>query len=160
MQISTFYIKDEAFAVPSLVVEEYFRPLPITKVPGADRRIDGIVNIRGRTAVVINMRQCFDVPSRSISEPGEMILLETSQGLVAEARELGLYTFEEPIVLSVDSVSHIHQLADEEVHPAPPHVNQSFVDGVVQIDDHYYTMISIKKLIDALLNGAAKEIPC
>jgi chemotaxis signal transduction protein len=160
MQLSTFYIKEESFAVPSLVVEEYFRPLPITKVPGSDRRIDGIVNIRGRTAVVVNMRQCFDVISRPSNEPGEMILLETTQGLVAEARELGLYTFEEPVVLSVDSVSHIHQLTDEEMHPAPPHVNQSFVDGVVQIDGNYYTMISIKKLIDALLNGTVKETTC
>ncbi len=156
MQISTFYIKDEKFAVPSLIVEEYFRPLPITGVPGADPRIDGLVNIRGRTAVVINMRRCFDVAPRCKSVLGEMMLLETSFGLVQEAREMGLYAFDEPVVLHVDSASHIHHLVDEEIHPAPPHVNQNFVDGVVQTDAGYCTMISIRKLIEELLNGDNK----
>ncbi|MFY7877861.1 MAG: chemotaxis protein CheW, partial [Pirellula sp.] len=71
MQISTFLIREEAFAIHSLLVEEYFRPLPITKVPGSNSRIDGLVNIRGRTAVVINMRRCFEIPQREMSAPGE-----------------------------------------------------------------------------------------
>jgi len=153
MQISTFIIKDERFAVPSLVVEEYFRPLPITRVPGSDPRIDGLVNIRGRTAVVINMRRCLEVPPSGKPAAGEMILLETSQGLVDEAKSLGLYAFEEPVVLNVDSVAQIHRLGDETVHPSPPHVNQSFVDGVVQVDDLYFTMISIQKLVAALITA-------
>jgi chemotaxis signal transduction protein len=107
MQISTFNIRNEAFAIHSLLVEEYFRPLPITKVPGADPRIDGLVNIRGRTAVVINMRRCFEVPERESTDHGEMILLETSQRLVQEAMERGLYAFDEPVVLNVDSVCHL-----------------------------------------------------
>lgn len=158
MQISTFLIQNEAFAVPSLVVEEYFRPLPITKVPGSNRRIDGLVNIRGRTAIVINMRNCFEVPSRAPDDLGEMILLETEQGLVDEARELGLYAFEEPVVLSVDSVSQIYQLIDDEIHPAPPHVNQPFVDGVIQVNEAYFTMISVQKLIETILHGKTEEL--
>ena len=158
MQISTFLIDKEAFALPSLVVEEYFRPLPITKVPGSNRRIDGLVNIRGRTAVVINMRACFEVPERSPKQHGEMILLETDQGLVDEARELGLYAFDEPIVLNVDSVTQIYQLIDDEIHPAPPHVNQPFVDGVIHVNEAYFTMISIQKLIDAILHGKTEDL--
>jgi chemotaxis signal transduction protein len=158
MQISTFLIQNEAFAVPSLVVEEYFRPLPITKVPGSNRCLDGLVNIRGRTAVVINMRTCFEVPPRDSGELGEMILLETSQGLVDEARELGLYAFDEPVVLSVDSVSQIFHLAADEIHPAPPHVNQPFVDGVIQLDEAYFTMVSIQKLIETILHGKTEEL--
>lgn len=151
MQISTFQIKSEAFAVPALLVEEYFRPLPITKVPGSDPRIDGLVNIRGRTAVVINMRRCFDVPDRPSSDQGEMILLETSQRLVKEARDIGLYAFEEPVVLNVDAVSQIYHLVDEEIHPSPPHVDQRFVDGVIGVEDKFFTLISIQRLIETLL---------
>jgi purine-binding chemotaxis protein CheW len=158
MQISTFLIQNEAFAVPSLNVEEYFRPLPITKVPGSSPRISGLVNIRGRTAVVIDMRRCFEVPPRPSFELGEMILLETSNGLVEEARELGLYAFDESIVLSVDSVTQIHNLVDEETHPSPPHVNQPFVDGVIQVGENYFTMISIQKLIETVLQDKAQDL--
>ncbi len=159
MQISTFMIADEAFAIPALVVEEYFRPVPITRVPGSDARIDGVVNIRGRTAVVVNMRSCLGMPQRCKGEPGEMILLETTQRLVAEAVSQGLSTFDESVVLNVDAASHIHQLIDEETHPSPPHVNQAFVDGVVCIADKYFTMISISKLIDHILSGTCGENP-
>jgi chemotaxis signal transduction protein len=157
MQISTFLIRDEAFAIHSLLVEEYFRPLPITKVPGSNSRIDGLVNIRGRTAVVINMRRCFEIPQRASSAPGEMILLETSLGLVDEAREMGLVAFDEPIVLNVDSVSQIHHLVDEEIHPAPPHVNQPFVDGVIRVQDKFFTLISIQRLIETVLQPETQE---
>ena len=156
MQISTFNIRNEAFAIHSLLVEEYFRPLPITKVPGADPRIDGLVNIRGRTAVVVNMRRCFEVPARESTAHGEMIHLETTHRLVKEALESRLYAFDEPIVLNVDSVSQIHHLLDEEIHPSPPHVSQPFVDGVIRVQDKYFTLISIQKLIASLLQPEAQ----
>lgn len=154
MQISTFMIADETFAIPSLVVEEYFRPLPVTIVPGADSRIDGLVNIRGRTAVVVNLRRCLGVSPRSSRFAGEMILLETTSRLVKEALDLGLRTFEESVVLSVDSATGIFHLVDEAVHPSPPHVNQEFVDGVVNLDEKYFTMISVEKLINHLMQGS------
>ncbi|MFN7840073.1 MAG: chemotaxis protein CheW [Pirellula sp.] len=159
MQISTFNIRNEAFAIHSLLVEEYFRPLPITKVPGADARIDGLVNIRGRTAVVINMRRCFEVPERESINHGEMILLETSQRLVQEAMDRGLYAFDEPVVLNVDSVSQIHHLTDEEIHPSPPHVTQPFVDGVIHVNEKFFTLISIQKLIASILQPEAQARP-
>jgi chemotaxis signal transduction protein len=159
MQISTFNIRNEAFAIHSLLVEEYFRPLPITKVPGADPRIDGLVNIRGRTAVVINMRRCFEVPERESTNHGEMILLETSQRLVQEALDRELYAFDEPVVLNVDSVSQIHHLMDEEIHPSPPHVTQPFVDGVIHVNDKFFTLVSIQKLIASILQPEAQARP-
>ncbi len=157
MQISTFTIANEVFAIPSLVVEEYFRPLPVTRVAGADRRINGIVNIRGRTAVVLNLRQCLGIAPRSESLEGEMILLETTSRLVKEALEMGLQTFEESVVLDVDSASPIYHLADEAVHPSPPHVNQDFVDGVVNIGDRYFTMISIERLLHHIMQSSSGE---
>jgi purine-binding chemotaxis protein CheW len=153
MQISTFIVNNEMFALPSLQVEEFFRPMPITRVYGVDRRIDGLVNIRGRTAVVINMRRCLDVPPREPNESSEMILLETATGLVAEAKDLGLFAFDEPLVLCVDSVSHIHTLDGDDIHPPPANTLQPFVDGVVQTDKYYFTMISIRKLVDEIMQS-------
>ncbi len=123
MQLSTFKINNESFAIPALIVEEFFRHMPVTRVYGADHRIAGMVNIRGRTAAVIDMRKCFSVPARSGDECGEMILLETASGLVAEARSMGLYAYEEPLVLSVDAITQIHPLDDDEIHPAPAHID-------------------------------------
>ena len=151
MQISTFVVNNEMFALPSFQVEEFFRTMPMTRVFGVDRRIDGLVNIRGRTAVVINMRRCLGIPPRGLNETSEMILLETASGLVAEARDLGLFAYEEPLVLLVDSVSHIHTLDGDEIHPPPANTDKPFVDGVVHTEKHYFTMLSVRKLVDAIL---------
>lgn len=157
MQISTFKIDDETFAIPALLVEEFFRPLPVTKVPGCDPRIDGLVNIRGRTSVVVDMRRCFGLPSNE--EAGvnsEMILLETEAGLVEEAKKLGLYAYEEPIVLRVDSTSPIYNLEGDDIHPPPAHVAQNFIEGVVSADNMYFTILSMKRLVAEILNGEAE----
>ncbi len=152
MQLSTFTIGNETFALPALMVEEFFRTMPVTKVFGADHRIDGMVNIRGRTAVVLNLRACFDLPPRASNETSEMILLENSSGLVSEAVDIGLYAFEEPLVLSVDTINQIYNLESEEIHPAPAHIRQPFVEGVVEAKDAYLIIISIQKLVAELLH--------
>jgi beta-glucosidase/6-phospho-beta-glucosidase/beta-galactosidase len=46
----------------------------------------------------------------------------------------------------------------DEIHPAPPHVNQPFVDGVIQLDEAYFTMVSIQKLIETILHGKTEEL--
>lgn len=151
MQLATFMLDQERFAVPSLQVEEFFRVLPTTRVYGADKRIDGLVNIRGKTAVVLNMRSCFEMPPSPNPSSSEMILLETTSGLVEEARRMGLFAYEEPVVLKVDSVTNIHTQGEDELHPPPAHIKQPFVEGVLQTTKGYYTMISIEKLIQELL---------
>lgn len=153
MQISTFRIDDEYFGIPTLLVEELFRPLPVTRVPSADPRIDGVVNIRGTTAVVINMRRCLNRPPADHSVPGEMILLETASGLVEEAHELGLQAFAEPVVLSVDETTQIHHLPIDRNYPPPAHISKQFVEGVARAEDVYVTIISVKKLIADLQKG-------
>ena len=151
MQISTFKIDGETFGVPTLLVEELFRPMPVTWVPGADPRIEGMANIRGRTAVVINMRKCLGLPEAAPQTFNEMILFETSSGLVEEARELGLRAFDEPVVLRVDETSGIVSIVRDDIHPAPAHVSQEFVDGVAELEGLYVTLVSIHRLVQEIL---------
>ncbi len=157
MKVSTFFVDKERFALPALVVEEFFRPVPVTRVSGSDDRIDGLINLRGRTAAVINLRRCLDLPADP-SKSSEMVLLETQQGLVAEAREMGLYAFEEPLVLRVDSVSQFFTFEKSELYPPPAHIKQAFFDGVVRTKSHYFTLISLKKLVDSLLQERTEVV--
>jgi purine-binding chemotaxis protein CheW len=146
MQISTFKLDDEYFGIPTLLVEELFRPLHVTRVPSADERVEGVVNIRGTTAVVISMRRCLGRPETT-EKAGEMILLETNAGLVTEAQELGLRAFDEPVVLKVDETSQIHNLPIDRNYPPPAHIAKDFVEGVAQMGENYVTIISVRKLI-------------
>jgi chemotaxis signal transduction protein len=156
LQLSTFVIDHETFGIPTLLVEELFRPQPVTKVPGSDHRIEGITNIRGKTAVVINMRKCLQLHSAPPRTANEMILLETSRGLVKEAEELHLQAFEEPVILRVDETTSICQVNIDAVEPAPAHVLQAFVDGVAKSGERYITLISVTRLINEILNSQSE----
>lgn len=123
--------------------------MPVTRVPSSDSRIEGVVNIRGTTAVVISMRRCLGRPPLEAKQ-GEMILLETNAGLVSEAQELGLKAFDEPVVLTVDETTQIHHLPIDCNYPPPAHISKQFVEGVARSGETYVTIISVKKLIAAL----------
>jgi len=153
MQISTFLIDSETFGLPTLLVEELFRPLPVTRVPSSDDRLEGITNIRGKTAVVINMRKCLGIETATKQIANEMILMETDGGLVQEAQELGLKAFDEPVVLRVDESTSIYNINPDEIQPAPAHVNQNFVEGVARAGERYITVISVTRLIHEILNS-------
>lgn len=153
MQISTFVIDSETFGLPTLLVEELFRPLPVTRVPSSDDRLEGITNIRGKTAVVINMRKCLGLKPAGTSVANEMILMETAGGLVQEAQELGLKAFDEPVVIRVDESSSIFNINPDEIQPAPAHVNQNFVEGVAKAGERYITVISVTRLINEILTS-------
>lgn len=156
MQLSTFMIASETFGIPTLLVEELFRSQPVTRVPGSDRRIEGITNIRGKTAVVINMRECLELSPANASIANEMILLETAEGLVKEAEELKLKAFDEPIILRVDDTASICQIHVQQIEPAPAHVSQAFVEGVAKSGDRYITVISVTRLINEILHHQAE----
>lgn len=157
LQLSTFMVDLEIFGIPTLLVEELFRSQPVTRVSGSDRRIEGITNIRGKTAVVINMRECLGLTPATDGIANEMILLETAEGLVKEAEELELQAFDEPVILRVDETTSICQIVAESIEPAPAHVSQAFVDGVAKSGDLYITVISATRLINELLTNQVES---
>src|SRR6516162_1262981 len=102
MQIITFSSAGGIHGIPILAVEESFRPVPMTPVPLADPRVAGLLNQRGKSATVINLRKCFHHPSGEVALHPHMILLETDDRLSEAAKASGIKTFSEPVVLLVD----------------------------------------------------------
>ncbi len=133
MDVVQFMLTDSLYGVPVLLVEEVFRPVHVAEVPRADRRIAGLLNLRGKSAVVIDLRRCFGYPDLPAGAKQQMIMIETAEGRTAEATEQGLNGPEEPVVLLVDKVQRIAPLDPGEIHPPPAHVRQTFVVGVALV---------------------------
>ena len=153
MKYAFFYIGDHLFGIPIFLVQEISRPTAIHPIPGHDNRIEGLVNLRGRTAVVINMHQCI----YGTTSPGgkglrrKLIILETSDGLPPEAIELGIQAYEEPLVLIVDDMYKISSGEKEQYFPPPAHVNELYVDGIMKLEDRLMTLISVPRLIEDIV---------
>lgn len=153
VKYATFYAGEHLFGIPIYLVQEISRPVPIFPVPGHDTRIEGLVNLRGRTSVAINLHQClYGSPSRGMQGLREkLIILETTEGLPEEAVDLGIEAYEEPLILVVDDMYKITAGETEQYFSTPAHVNDLYVDGVMKIEDHLVTLISIPRLIEDIL---------
>ena len=153
MKYATFYAGEHLFGIPIYLVQEISRPVPIYPIPGHDSRIEGLINLRGRTSVAINLHQClYGCPSKGMQGlRKKLIMLETTEGLPHEAIDLGIEAYSEPLILVVDDMYKITAEDHEEYFSTPAHVNEIYVDGVVKIDDRLITLISIPRLIEDIL---------
>ncbi len=162
MKYASFYVGEQLFAIPIFLVQEISRPTAIYPIPGHDNRVEGLLNLRGRTAVVLNLHQCiYGAPSsggRGLRR--KLIILETSEGLPPEAIDLGIQAYEEPLVLIVDDMYKINSGEKEDYFPPPAHVNELYIDGVMKLEGRLMTLISIPRLIEdivALSEGDCHE---
>jgi purine-binding chemotaxis protein CheW len=148
MQLVTFESAGGTHGIPILAVEEFFRPVPITPVPRSDPRVAGLMNLRGKSATVIELRKCFNKPNGEPSPLPKMILLETSDRLTTQARELGVKAFMDPVVLLVDRILDILTIRYQDVQPRPAHVSEKFVSGVFRHDKSYVSLLDLMVLIE------------
>jgi purine-binding chemotaxis protein CheW len=158
-QIAMFTVADRHYGVPVLLVEEFFRPLPVTPVPGSDPRVAGIINLRGVSATVVDLRRVLGLPQRTAGCPSRMVMLETDDRLSPEAKEAGLSAFPEPVALQVDRVEQVVTVRDRPFHPPPAHTGHTFATGVYELSDGYLTLLSVQAILASILASNASTSP-
>ena len=147
MEYATFYVAEDLFGIPIYLVQEIARKATVHPIPGHDSRIEGLMNLRGRTTAVINLKRCL-FKSRgetTCSQRKKMIILETRDGLPQEALDMGLSAGEEPVVLLIDDVFKIIDGERESFYPPPAHVNETYIEGVMKSDEELICLLSIPK---------------
>lgn len=105
VQVVTFRLNGETFALPILDVREIITPLPITPVPQAPRFVEGVINLHGAIVPVVNLRRRFGLPA-AIERSDERLI-------VANAGPQGL------IALQVDEVREVETLPPDSITPPP-----------------------------------------
>lgn len=103
VQLVTFELGQEIYALDILVVQEIERLLSITRVPKAFGFIEGVINLRGNVIPVINLHKLFDLPARVNTERTRIIIVkvqEITAGIVVdgvwEVQRLRLSDIEPP----------------------------------------------------------------
>ena len=156
--LCTFSVGDSLYGLPILVVEEIFRPVPITNVPGSDERVSGIINLRGSSAACVDLRRCLE--SKASDKPinpnkQRMILLEPDEDLLPEAVEAGIQAFEEPIVSWLMKYIISYPAAMQiNTHHQP--TSPMAMSGIYPHDNGWLTQLDISAIVANILsNGAA-----
>ncbi len=136
LQLVVFAIGSEEFGVEIMNVQEIIRMTNITKIPQAPPYIRGIINLRGRIIVVVNLNVVMGMEIKEQDENTRIIVAsigETVMGFV------------------VDSVSEVIRLPRKNVEPAPAmiagRIGTEYVLGVGKLDNRLLILLNLDKIL-------------
>lgn|SRR5574341_367261 len=104
VELCTFRIAGEDYALDIMRVREIINPLPVTPVPRAPAFIEGVVRVRSEVIPVVDVRKRFALPPAAPTRKTKFVVVRIGGRRVA---------------LVVDEVTEVVRLHRSEIRPAP-----------------------------------------
>ncbi|MHC4250281.1 MAG: chemotaxis protein CheW [Planctomycetota bacterium] len=137
VQVVTFTLGREEYAIDILQVQEIVMMTEITRMPRAPKFIEGIVNLRGQMIPIIDMRKRFDLAEAEHDSETRIIIVEIAGELVG---------------MVVDGVREVIRLPDSAISPPPPMIqgiSAEYLNGIGQIGERLLIMLDLGKILSA-----------
>jgi purine-binding chemotaxis protein CheW len=134
VQLVTFKLGNEEFALDILKVQEINRVVEITKVPKAPNFVEGVINLRGRVIPIVDIRKKFHLNIKEATK---------------ETRIIVVNIMSKTIGLIVDSVSEVLRINSSTIQPPPPLIaglDSDYIKGVGKLDERLIILLDIDKI--------------
>lgn len=148
LQLVSFMVGDELFAVDILRVHEINRMMALTKVPQSPPGVEGVINLRGRIIPVLDLRKQFGFDANEAGEQTRIIVIEVRENTIG---------------FIVDSVREVMRINRNIVEPSPQMgttIDSSYVAGVAKLDDQLLILLELENLMSneslGRISGVAK----
>jgi len=138
MQLVTFELAGEHFAVDIHAVREINRLLEITRVPKSPPEIAGVINLRGKIFPVVQLRMKFGFPEVEAGDQTRIVVLEF------DGKETGFI---------VDRVHEVLRIDSSIVDPTPEvmgSVDADFIKGIAKLEGRLLIVLDLEKLFGVL----------
>lgn len=135
-QFVGFQLADQQYAFPIEQIQEIVNLDQITIVPQVPEYVEGVSNLRGSIIPIINLRKLFG--------------LETKAG-ETQARIIVVNVGERTIGCTVDQVSQVIRIPEEEVQPAPDTVTMDgaqYITGFAKVNNSLMILLDVDLLLD------------
>lgn len=142
VQLVTFDLAGERFAVDIHAVREIDRLVGITRVPKSPPEVAGVMNLRGKIIPVVCLRTKFGLPESSPSDRTRIVVLEH------EGRETGLI---------VDRVHEVLRIDSSILDPSPGlmgTVHAGYIRGIAKPDGRLLIVLDLLTLFSELDLGS------
>ncbi|WP_321430764.1 chemotaxis protein CheW [uncultured Methanolobus sp.] len=137
LQMVVFQLGGEEFGVEIMKVQEIIRMPEITQIPQSPEFVEGVINLRGRIIVVINLDKRFNLVSKEVDAHSRIIVVEIGENVVG---------------MIVDSVNEVLRIPKSSVDPAPElvtsNISREYITGVGKIDDRLLILLDLAKVMD------------
>lgn len=134
LQLVTFSIGNEEYAVDILYVQEINRMIQITKVPNSPDFVEGVINLRGRVIPVIDLRTRLGMVKKEHDQNTRIIVIEV------QGNTLGFI---------VDAVKEVLRIPSG-ITEIPPEltsgVDSEYIKSVGKLEDRLLILIDLEKI--------------
>ena len=131
-QMVIFRIGIEEYAIPIEMVKEIILYRGATRLPGKAQYIDGMINLRGKVLMVIDLAKKLALRIGQPAEQHQALIVETG------GQEVGLL---------VDVVTEVMQLEEEDIEPAAGIVPAGgYIRAIGKADQRLLIIMDLPKL--------------
>lgn len=134
-QFVGFRLADQDYAFRIEQIQEIVIPDQITRLPQVPAYVDGVTNLRGTIIPLINLRRLFGIEEQSQGAPTRAIVVNLGD------RTIGC---------TVDDVSQVIRLSDEDIQPAsslPGSQQAEHIFGFARHHDSMLVILNINELL-------------
>lgn len=135
LQLVSFKLGNEEFAVDILKIQEINRMVEITKVPKSPVFVEGVINLRGKVIPIIDLRKRFGMDASEYTKNTRIVVVDIDKKVVG---------------LIVDGVSEVLRLPASTVEPPPPIVagiDAEYINGVGKLEDRLLILLELEKVL-------------
>ena len=135
-QFVGFQIADQQYAFRIEQIHEIVILDQVTKTPQVPDYVEGVSNLRGAIIPIINLRKLFGLEPRPADSETRTIVVNVGE------RTMGC---------TVDMVSHVMRIPEEDIQPAPETVTSdgaNYIFGFAKLDERLIILLEIDELLD------------
>mgnify|MGYP001037259662 FL=1 len=135
-QLVVFDLSGELFAISIERINTIIRMETITKVPGCEHFVEGVINLRGSILPVIDPRKKFGLPVKEPDRASRIVVVESASRMVG---------------LIVDAVTETVRLSAKDIEPPSETIVSSsarYVRGIGKAGDKLLVLLDLDQLLD------------
>ncbi|EYD76549.1 Positive regulator of CheA protein activity (CheW) [Rubellimicrobium mesophilum DSM 19309] len=142
--VVTFGMGESLFALPVALVQEILDPRPVSRLPNAPRHLLGVIDVRGSSVAVIDLRTLLGESSRA-DQPDTRIMVLQLRPRTEQAGPLR-------VALRVDRVIEVTGLDDSRLEPLAEAAfidwDQRMVEGIGRRNGTFVAVLRVEGLFD------------
>ena len=139
LQLLTFQLGADTFAVDIAKVREIIQAPSMTPVPMMPACVKGVINLRGTVVPIVDLKGRLGLDALSRARRPCIIILDVDAG--AERTRVGLW---------VDSVSEVVDLDVDDLEPPPTFGNpvaREFIQAIGKVRDHFVAILDAERVL-------------
>jgi purine-binding chemotaxis protein CheW len=118
-------------------VQEIIRMPDITRIPRSPEYVKGVVNLRGKIIVVMDLDRRFGMNETEMTDESRIVVVDINGTIIG---------------LVVDSVSEVIRLKGSNIEQTPEiitqKINAEYLKGVGKMDDRLLILLNLENIIN------------